>query len=193
MAQKEEIVSRALVMLGANPISSFAEGTEGELATLLYETTYRAMLSDYPWRFAIKKQKLGRLEEQPLNSWEYQFQLPTDIIVVFNVDNQRNYEIYEDKLYANIRDIEIDYISRIDETLLPSHFEKALEYELASQFAVPLTDNSQRATYYAQRAEDSLRRARRIDSQSRPSVPIQNNVLLSRSRVGGPFFFRGAF
>jgi len=178
MPSKIQISSNAMVLIGANPISSFTEGTEGRVATALYESTYTAILSSFRWRFASKQALLSRLAETPLNSYQYQYQLPTNLLVVIKIENEvSDYEIYGDKLYSNLPSVSIDYIYRVDETLLPSYFVKALEFLLAAQFAVPVTDNSQIATLYQSLYEGQLARAKNIDSTQRPQSAIADSPL----------------
>lgn len=177
MAQKIEIISNAMVLIGANPISSLSEGTEGLVGAALYENTYRGILASHSWRFATKKKQLARLTETPLNEFAYQYQLPSDLITVFKVQELTDYEIYGDKLYSDSPGVSIDYRYRIDETLLPDYFVLMLQFLLAAQFAIPITDNSQRAQLYQGLYEAQLRRAKNIDSSARPSSAIQDSPL----------------
>jgi len=177
MALKIEMISNAFVLLGASPIASLEEGSEGLVASALYEQNYKTLLASHSWRFATKKATLARLVDTPQNSYDYQYQLPSDIITVVNVYQNTDYEIYGDKLYSNQPTIEIDYRYRVDETLLPSYFVSTFEFLLASLFAVPITDNSQRATYYYAVYQEQLRKAKNIDSMSRPSDPIVDSPL----------------
>lgn len=175
MATKVEIVSNAFILLGGNPISSFSEGTEGLIATALYDSTYEALLSVYRWRFASVKHKLSRLTEVPINEYQYIYQLPSDVVTVIGTFRSTDYEIYGDKLYSNTLDLEFEYVQKVDETLLPVYFRKTLEFLLAAQFAVPLTDNTQRGVFYNTLYEAQFKKAKNIDSSSRPAKPIASN------------------
>jgi len=177
MAQKIEIISNAMILIGASPISSLTEGTEGVVANALYENTYKGLLASHSWRFATKKVSLSRLTDAPLNEFKYQFQLPTDIINVYKVYGGADYEIYGDKLYSDYQEVEIDYRFRVDETLLPDYFALTLQFLLATQFAIPITDNSQRAGVYEGLYERQLSRAKNVDSSSRPQDAIQHSPL----------------
>lgn len=178
MASKIEIISNSMILIGANPISSLSEGTEGVVGNALYEEIYENLLSIHPWRFATKKQQLSRLTDTPLNNFSYKFQLPSDLITVLNVYNNHDYEIYKDTLFADYEEVSIDYRFRVDETLLPSYFVKTLQYYLASEFAITITDNSQRAALYNEKYEMQLKRAKYVDSSSRPSDSIQDYPLI---------------
>jgi hypothetical protein len=177
MASKVEIASNAFLLLGGNTISSFTEGTEGKIATALYEETYRDLLSNYRWRFATKKMRLSRLTEAPENEFDYQFQLPTDMLTLIKPLDRIDYEIYGDKLYANVTDVSIDFVYRVDEAMLPSYFTKTLEFFLASQFAIPLTDNTSRAEFYFNAYTAQLRVARNTDANQRPGDSVYSRLV----------------
>lgn len=179
MASKIEIASDACLLLGANQISSFSESTEGRIASALYEDTYRGILSSFRWRFASKKAMLSRLTEAPLNQYDYQYQLPTDLINLIHGETLDNYEIYGDKLYSNLPTVSIDYIYRVEETLLPSYFILCFKFLLAAQFAIPLTDNSTKAELYSGLYTTQYRIAKNIDSSQRPSTAILDKPLLN--------------
>ena len=177
MAAKIEIISNAMILIGANPISDLSEGTEGLVASSLYENSYTGLLASHSWRFATKKAQLARLTAAPLNEFKYQFQLPSDLIVVFKVQDGTDYEIYGDKLYSDQEEVYIDYRYRVSETILPDYYALTLQFLLAAQFAIPITDNSQRAQVYQGLYEDQLKRAKNIDSSSRPQDAIADNPL----------------
>ena len=179
MASKIEIASNACVLIGANPISSFTEGTEGKVATALYDSTYRGVLASFRWRFATKKTLLGRLVDVPLNTYNYQYQLPTDLVNLIKAEDGDNYEIYGDKLYSNLSSVSIDYIYAVPETLLPDYFVLTLQYLLAASFAIPITDNATKAKTYADLYNEQFKIAKNIDSTQRPPTAIQDSPLTS--------------
>lgn len=166
-----------MILIGAAPISSLTEGTEGLVGSALYENTYRGLLASHTWRFATKKVRLSRLTATPLNEFSYQYQLPSDLITVYKVQEGMDYEIYGDKLYSNNSDVYIDYRYRVDETILPDYFVLTLQFLLAAQFAIPVTDNSQRAQLYLGMYDAQLMKAKGIDSMARPSQAIVDSPL----------------
>lgn len=177
MAQQIEIISNAMISIGAAPISSLTEGTEGLVGAALYENTYRGLLASHTWRFATKKARLARLTEIPINEYSYKYQLPSDIITVVKVNGYSDYEIYGDKIYTNQPELYIDYRYRVDETILPDYFVLTLQFLLSAQFAIPITDNTQRAQTYNALFEAQLRRAKSIDSMARPQDAIVDSPL----------------
>jgi hypothetical protein len=179
MATDIEICSNALIMVGHGPIASFTDGGAGaNTASALYLTTYESLLSQYRWRFASAKATLNKLTATPLNDWPNAFQLPSNYIVGVGIHPRVDYEIFEDKLYSNTDAVDIDYIFKPSETTLPGYFQRLLEFNLASIFAIPVTDNSTKAEEYRKMYEDQLRRARFTDSQARPSDAIIDSPLI---------------
>ena len=176
IASAIKINSNALILLGHSPIASFEDvGSGAQVASNLYETTLRAMLSDHRWRFATKKSQLSRLVATPDNDFSYMFQLPTDYINMIRVIETSHYDIYGDKVYTNSATCNIDYTYRVDESYFIPSFTKALEFYLAAQFAIPVTGNSTRAQEYNSMYEAQLRRAKNTDSSGRPNVGIQSS------------------
>jgi len=175
MATSIEICSNALVRIGTPPISSFTEGgAQGQAASNLYEPTVRALLSEYNWRFASAKRTLPRLTSSPLNDWEYAFQLPSDLLVLYRTFPNVNYQIYEDKIYSNVSEMDIDYLMRANETLFPAYFQLALEYKLASEFALIVTSNRSLAETYERKYMEQSKKARFADAQQSPAVSVQS-------------------
>jgi hypothetical protein len=174
-----EICSNALIMIGHGAISSFTDGGAGaNTAAALYDTTYESLLSQYRWRFASAKKSLNRLVAAPLNEFEYAYQMPANYIVAVGISSGVDYEIYEDKLYTNASAIDLEYIFKPSESKLPGYFQRLLEFNLASIFAIPVTDNSTKAEEYRKMYEVQLRQARYTDSQSRPANAIMDSPLI---------------
>lgn len=174
MASDIEIASNALVRIGVPPISSFTEGgAAGIAAGNLYQPTVRALLTDHRWRFASAKRQLARLTAAPLNEWEYAFQLPSDLIMMYRVYPSTDFEIYEDKLFSNESTISVDYLFQPNESLFSPYFQLALEYKLASEFAMIVTSNRSLAETYEMKYQDTMKKARFADSQSRPADRVE--------------------
>jgi len=173
MATSISMCSNALLLIGHGTISSFTEGSAGSrVASNLYDTTYENLLTLSRWRFATAKRDLGRLVDTPLNEWTYAYQLPADYLVAIKVYPQSDYEIYEDKLYSNLTEVALDFVFKPDESMLPPWFVKTMEYALASQFAIPITDNSTKAEEYRVQYEAQYKKARFVDAQARPNDAI---------------------
>jgi len=75
------LVSRALIRIGAAPITSFDDGTaESEISGALFAPVRDALLSSYPWSFATGQVELTQLETDPIADFDYAFQLPNDFL-----------------------------------------------------------------------------------------------------------------
>ncbi len=170
-----QLVSNALILLGDQPISSLTEDRTGAtLGANLFENTYLAMLQNHRWRFASKSQELARLSSKPSTNYSYAFALPADILYGFNGDS-RNYEIFGDEIHCNSETFRLEYVRRVEEDRLPAYFAKALEYNLAAQFAIPLTGDIDKGSYYAKVFNNEIRKAKFTDSTQYPEVAVQDS------------------
>jgi len=173
------LCSQALTLIGANSIASFTEDSaESTVAAMLYKSTYHAMLTETQWHFATRTQKLARHFDTPENGWSYKFALPSDYLYVA-VCSDRHYEIYERDLYCNSQDVMLEYVYPVDEVNLPAYFSKALAYNLAAQFAVPITESATKAEFYAGIYQQAVRKARYADASQRPNIPIQDSPYIN--------------
>jgi hypothetical protein len=75
-------------------------------------------------------------------------------------------------VYTNQNDLLARYVYAPDETVLPPHFVKSLEYKLASEFAISITEDNAMAELYEKKFRLKVAEARSVDSQSRPQESI---------------------
>ena len=174
-----DISSRALILIGAEPITSFTDGTtESLVASNLYEDICRSALSNTRWRFATNQAVLNRLTDAPTGRYDYAYQLPSDTLIVHAVtvnDGQIEYQIYGDMIYADTstQDTVIaDYTFRATEENFPSYFTIALQYALASAFASSIARDSSLMNMMTQMADQAMLKARNIDSQQQTTRTI---------------------
>ena len=100
-----DICARALILIGAQPISSFSDGsTEALVASNIYDDVLEAALTRHRWNFATTQKQLSLLARQPAGKFDYAYQMPTDPAVlqivtitvndyVIPYDRYRNYRI----------------------------------------------------------------------------------------------------
>lgn len=175
MATSIDLASNALVLIGDNPISSFTEsGTGARAAANLYDDTYASFLSMHPWTFALKEQELSKLSATPDDKTNYDnaFQVPSDHIRTWAILPQSDYVVVGDLIYSNEDSLLMRYVYKVDETELPPHAIKAIEYLLATDFAQLVTESTTKADYYQKRFKDALAVAMSIDSQGHPQQKI---------------------
>ena len=142
---KIDICARALIMIGAQPISSFSDGsTEALVASNIYDDVVEASLTRHRWRFATTQAELSLLTNTPTGRYDYAYQVPTSpavlqIITLTVNDYVIPYSRYQNYIYLNgygsSSKVVMDYIYKVGEEYFPPHFRLALEYELAAIFA----------------------------------------------------------
>ena len=137
-----DICSRALILIGADPISSFDDGTtEATVAVNMYEDVAQSALVNTRWRFATNQKVLNQLSDEPTGRYDLAYQLPSDLLMLHAVtvnDNLIDYQMYGDKVFADTstQDVVIaDYSFRANEETWPSYFTLAVEFSLAIIFA----------------------------------------------------------
>lgn len=154
MANEVDISNNALLLIGAGQITggtTLAAATstnrETRIARALYGQTRDWLLSAAIWHFAKKKVMLDS-DGLPDNTeeWSNEYKLPTDFIkLVRFYPRFYDYSIYESEnarqmLYANDDGpIELDYISRIDESNWPTWYQNLFEFFWAAKLALPVT------------------------------------------------------
>lgn len=182
------LCARALVMIGAAPISSFEEDTaEAEIARLLYPTIRDGMLAGYPWRFAARGVWLARLasegaERDPRDGSNL-FALPRDFIRLLSLENDggkiKQFELRDQAVLCDGQSAWLSYVGRLAEGSFPPWFDLALIARLAAEFCLPLTESSARAEYLFKRSEDQFREARLADAQQSTPHAIDDFSLIS--------------
>lgn len=155
---KLSICSDALIMLGAAPLSSFGDGTdEAQVADRLYDDVRDTLLMQYPYSWTMRKKKLARLADPPINEWRYKYQLPGDMLgnpkAVFDIDAVgarpvRDFELYSSGVYTNLENVWIDYQYLPEPAEFPPYFVRLLKTALAAEFAEPITDQITKADYF---------------------------------------------
>ena len=193
---KEAIANRALLLLGGNGIVSFDdETTESNLVSQVYSDYIQFLLSTGSWRFAMKKQQLTQLDEDPINEWTYSYTLPSDFLKLRSLFNSSqvgartiiDYELYQNRrVYTNETSLYADYLSYPDESYWPHYFVEFVINALAYQLAYPLTRDQNLQEYYKQQAFGSAAEnwqgglyaiASQADSASNPSEPLNLSYL----------------
>tara|TARA_B100001113_G_C21040368_1_gene592053 strand:- start:457 stop:1056 length:600 start_codon:yes stop_codon:yes gene_type:complete len=189
---KIDICARALVMIGAQPITSFTDGsTEALVANNVYEDITQASLTRHKWRFATNQKTLSLLTNTPVGRYDYAYQVPTNPEVLqINTITVNDYVIpyarYQDYIYVNSygssSTLVMDYIYRVDEAYFPPHFILALEYELASIFAGSVARDSAMIKQFKELAERQFLIAKNIDSSETTTKVLDTNRFINLRR-----------
>ena len=184
-----DIASRALVLIGAEPITSFDDSsTEGLVATNMYEDTVRAMLSTARWRFATEQAVLNQLSDVPTGRFDIAHQLPSNLLVLHGItinDNLIEFTVYGDKVFSDTTSSDTlvaDFTFRADEVDFPSYFSLALQYSLASIFATSIARDDRLMQLMETKANQLMAKARNIDAQQQTTRKLVTSRFISNRR-----------
>jgi hypothetical protein len=179
-----DICNKALVLVGANIITSFNEATtESTVAGQLYESTLEAMLTRIRWRFATKQLQLSYQATAPLGRFKSAYQLPADALLIHTVTVSGNvitFDRYGDKLYADTSSTDTlicDYTYQTSEAEFPPYFKQCMVFELASLFAGAITRNDTLSELYRDRGLAQIAIAKATDSQAQTTRRMSVNRL----------------
>ena len=188
---KFDICSKALVLVGANTITSFTENTtESTVANQLYESTLENMLSRCRWRFATKQSQLSRDASAPTARWAAKYAVPTGALIIHTVtveDSVIEYDRYEDYPLCDASSgdtVVADYTFQPSEANFPPYFKQALVFELASLFAGAIARNDNLSNLYQQRAVTQLAYAKSQDSQAQTTRRVDTTRFRNRRNSG---------
>ena len=178
------LCSRALIRIGAAPITSFDDGTaESEIAGALFAPVRDSLLSSYPWTFATGQLALTKLGTEPIADYQNAFQLPADYLRAISAgDGGRgrgmHYRIARGELHTNYEEVTLSYIFRPEEEEFPPFFDMAVIARLAAEFCIPVTESTSRATALYKLATQEFARARQIDAQQDSPNRLENFNLI---------------
>lgn len=185
-----DVCSRALILIGAEPITSFTDGTsEALVAANMYEDIARSALVNTRWRFATNQAVLNRLSAAPTGRYDAAYQLPTGWLMTHVAtvnDYPIEYQTYGNKLYCNegpSAEVILDYTYRADEIDWPSYFTIAVEYELASVFAASIARDQQLSQLMQVQGQRAMIKARNLDSQQQTTRKLNTNLFIANRRT----------
>ena len=171
-----DICNRGLIFIGAEPITSFDDGTtEARVAANVYEDVVQTSLTNARWRFATNQETLNRLTDAPTARFDLAYQQPNDTLIIHAItvnDNPIEYQIYGDMIYADTTTTDTvvaDYTFRQTEEFFPSYFIMAVAYGLAQIFATSIARDGSLTQTMATLADAAMRKARSVDSQQQTS------------------------
>ena len=170
---KFDICNKALVLVGANTISSFTQNTtESKVANQLYESTLENLLTRCRWRFASKQAQLSKNSSNPDARYDSSYALPSDAHIIHTVtvgDDIIKYDRYGQNLFTNTTSSDTviaDYTFQPSESIFPPYFKQTLVFELASLFAGAIARNDQLSELYHKRSIAQLAIAKATDGQA---------------------------
>ena len=150
MSSEVEICNSALVKLGVGTtgrITSLTEGSKNaNLCNEQYAKLRDQLLRKHLWNFAKERVKLAQLSETPVSGFDYQYQLPSDLMRVLAVhDNDASrgtirYEIKGDRLLSDANEIYLIYVKKVtDPNEMDELFLECLALSIAKDIALAVT------------------------------------------------------
>lgn len=197
------ICSRALVQLGAQPISAFTEGDTGRICASVYPGLRNGILSRFPWRFLMAKKSLSRDSVAPAGEWKYSYIIPGDAMglghAVFSNSSDKistkEFEVFGRRIYTDHEELILDYKSRVTEAEWPDYFSDAVVSCVCAAIALAVTDQQNVAETWQYKAYGppsdngmggDLGTAMTVDAQSSVSEGFDSNTFVD-ARFGGGY------
>ena len=184
-----DIASRALVLIGAEPITSFDSGSnEAVVASNMYEDVIRASLSSARWRFATEQAVLNQLTDTPTGRFAIAHQLPADTIIVHTItvnDNLVDFTVYGDKVFSQQTSSDTliaDFTFRANENTFTSYFTLAVEYSLASIFATSIARDDRLMNMIETKAQQLMAKAKNLDAQQQTTRRLSTRRFITDRR-----------
>ena len=160
MASEIEICNIALSRIGnSRSINSMTESSkEANQCSLHYEQCRDAVLSDFPWNFAVKRVALADTNNPP-PEWKYAYRYPTDCMKAIAIirpgekyhrpDTAIHFQVGADEdgtgklIYTDQPEAWLQYTARVtDVNMYDALFKDALAWRLAAELARPLASNA---------------------------------------------------
>ena len=186
MGSKVDLANEALLLLGANTITSFTDNdSNAVLVNRFYESERDALLRSHRWSCAITTANLASLADTPIIDWEFKFTLPTDpyclrVLDVRTVtgDIKLDFEVQGRELLTEETAVDITYIKRLDDaTQFDALLYQALVFRLAWKLSYPITRSNPVMQQMASMYDAVVRDARTIDSQEGTPEIIETDTL----------------
>ena len=181
-----DVCSRALILVGAQPITSFEDDTsEALIAGNMYEDIARSNLVGTRWRFATDQAVLNRLTDIPTGRFNSAYQLPADYLMVHAVtvnDNLIEYKIYGNKIFCDASandELVVDFTYRAQENDWPSYFCVVVEYAMAVVFATSLARDQSMSQLMETQFQKLSAKARSLDGQQQSTNKLVTSRLLT--------------
>lgn len=139
-----EIINKALLLLGANVITSLDEGSnESTIVGALYPAVRKSCLSIHPWNFAITEVELPAVTGGSSFKHQYQYNWPSDCLRLLRVYDDPDYKVKGRSVYTNSDSCKIRYIfDNVDTTTWTPTFDNLVAHKLAAELAYPITKST---------------------------------------------------
>ncbi len=192
-----EICNLAISWLGGNTLLSLENDSSKEaiLCRANYDPSRKSVLEEREWTFSVKRKVLTPLASVPAFGYNYEFLVPSDLLVAIGVYSPRQsdnphapmliHTIEDNKILANKAEILLKYKSDIENTVrFSALFDQALAAHIASNITIALTENATLMERMVDLYEDKLRRAISSDSLQGSRERIERSTMENSRRLG---------
>ena len=190
MASDVSICSQALLMLGADPISSLSEdeSDNAKLCANLWPLVRDAVLRAGTWHCATKRVRLAPLVDAPAFDYAYQFVLPSDWLRTLRVGEygqEPDYRMAGGRVLCDMASLPLLYVFRNED---PASYDSllmdAMVHAMAARLAYPVTESSSEAARLRAEFERLMRQARAVDGQEDPPETLGDESLYGAGFTG---------
>jgi hypothetical protein len=191
---KFEIASSAMIMIGANPVSSFSSaGTAEEIACYhLYQSCIDHWLSLFPWRFASRTTQMNPGPPSPEGKWQRAFVQPTGMKALQAITIDRSghgipFDRFENLILCNAGDTQAVYAVHTYEPPIawwPGYFVALAEQALAAKFAFAMSAKLDLRVDLEKSVETYFRLAKNADSRQQTTrrFPVSGRRSIMEAR-----------
>ncbi|WP_312836634.1 hypothetical protein [Pantoea sp.] len=201
MATKIDVINRALIKLGSEPLMSETDDNAASRAIeVVYDGLLESLLRSYRWAFSIKRKELPALSGESAFGYEHRYQLPPDCIRI---------DAVEDTVMIDCRDNEFSgragrptwqqegrtlvsdfappvllrYGSKdVDPSQWDASFTEAFACLLAAELCEKINQSSTKKQAAQQDFELAIRQARQVSAIERPRI-IQKDTSWYTARL----------
>jgi len=146
MTSQVDIANRALIVIGADRITSFSDNTlEAKTVNQAYDGVKQFVLKSYPWNCATKRATCALLADTPVSEYSYKFRLPNDCLRVIRAypegkGSDYNWSVEGRDILSDQATLSVKYVSSdVSESLLDAHVISVIVYRLALEIAYSIS------------------------------------------------------
>lgn len=186
-----EIMSNAAVILGQTPFATIAEADKfAEGLQQIYDMMVPSLLTEAHWKFARKYQQLSlSVDEVDFAEWSNAYNLPSDLISVYRLYPNVNYEVVGNQIYTGTSgELKLEYIYQAPVSRWSEPFKEYFVYALAAKLALSVAEDRNMAQYLEQISAQKKSAAMWVDAQSSPNKGVQSKPWINVRRVASNNF-----
>lgn len=175
------IANSALTKLGAQIITDLTEDSkEARLCNARIYEVRDIVLRTHPWNFAIKREILAPISDNPAFGYNYQFNLPADWLRTLAVyPESEDYKMEGGKILANVNKIELLYTYRVSNpALIDVLCAEVIACYLAYDISYALIQTGQVQEQLYSLYQEKLRQAKSVDAKEDPARELEANLFL---------------